>query len=708
MSSAQRSPLQCLESLQQHGDFVALKLSFSEIADSLMYIATTSEIWMDLRDQFRQSNAHWIFQLRKQLIALQQGGLDINTYYTRFKVLWEELKNFQPLPACHCGGMQAWVEYQQQEHVIQFLMGLNDSYSQTRSQILMMEPIPPLAKVFALVLQEERQRSINQGFSSLLQPLALGDSSQASANTHIGSSASKPKFERPQCTHCGLQGHAMDRCYKLHGYPLGYKPKSKSQLGQVQANQTSSLVSNEPAAADLTGGPSVSSFSGKVILFFSCSSILGSWILGQPTIQDHLQGKMIWMGKRKGNLYILDPTNLFPISGVCNHVSKKEHEVWHSRLRHLSYTNNQEPSLSELFSDNVLPSAHRSTFSSPLTLVNDPTPTFPKQNLVTTPSCPSQVAKPPSYLQDYHCYATVSQPTPVLYPLSSVLSYDKLSSSHRALVHAIFSHVEPTSFTQAVEIPKCKLAVGCKWVYKLKFRANGTLERHKAHLVAKGYTKKAIHGWHLIQLDVNNAFLHGDLIEEVYMCLPQGYHREGETPPSPNTVCRLHKSIYGLKQASRQWFAKLSILVYVDHIIVASNDSNSIADLKCFIDSQFKLKDPGQLKYFLGLEVARSKNGISISQRHYALQLLSEAGFLGCKPANTPMEANIKLTQDDGEPLKDPELYRRLIWKLLYLTITRPDLSYVVNRLSQYLANPRTAHLQVVHCVLQYIKGTMG
>ena len=117
-------------------------------------------------------------------------------------------------------------------------------------------------------------------------------------------------------------------------------------------------------------------------------------------------------------------------------------------------TNNQEPSLSELFSDNVLPSAHRSTFSSPLTLVNDPTPTFPKQNLVTTPSCPSQVAKPPSYLQDYHCYATVSQPTPVLYPLSSVLSYDKLSSSHRALVHAIFSHVEPTSFTQAVEIPK--------------------------------------------------------------------------------------------------------------------------------------------------------------------------------------------------------------------------------------------------------------
>ena len=144
----------------------------------------------------------------------------------------------------------------------------------------------------------------------------------------------------------------------------------------------------------------------------------------------------------------------------------------------------------------------------------------------------------------------------------------------------------------------------------------------------------------------------------------------------------------------------VTVLVYVDDIIVASNDSNGIADIKCFIDSQFNLKDLGQLKYFLGLEVARSKKGISISQRHYALQLLSEAGFLGCKPATTPMEGNIKLTQEDGEPLKDPKLYRHLIGELLYLTITWPDLSYAVNRLSQYLANPRTTHHQVVHRVL--------
>ncbi|KAL6336589.1 hypothetical protein AAG906_025144 [Vitis piasezkii] len=178
-------------------------------------------------------------------------------------------------------------------------------------------------------------------------------------------------------------------------------------------------------------------------------------------------------------------------------------------------------------------------------------------------------------------------------------------------------------------LPPRKQTVGCKWVYKLNFQVDGTLERHKARLVAKGYTQQeAIHDWHLIQLDVNNVFFHGDLTEEVYMCLPQGYHREGKT--SPNTVCFTQSS------SDHSFFIKynadsfVAVLVYVDHdIIVANNDSSGSADLKCFLDSQFKLKDLKQLKYFLGLEVARSKKE-SVLARLYAFQLLSEAGFLGC------------------------------------------------------------------------------
>ncbi|XP_073315835.1 uncharacterized protein [Primulina huaijiensis] len=133
-----------------------------EIADSLMYIPTASEIWIDLRDRFHQSNAPRIFQIKKLLTGLHQGSMDINAYYTKLRTLWDELKDFQPVSVCNCGSMKDWINYQNQECVMQFLMGLNESYAQIRAQILMMDPIPVISKIFSLVVQEERQRSIHK------------------------------------------------------------------------------------------------------------------------------------------------------------------------------------------------------------------------------------------------------------------------------------------------------------------------------------------------------------------------------------------------------------------------------------------------------------------------------------------------------------------------------------------------------------------
>ncbi|XP_042974890.1 uncharacterized mitochondrial protein AtMg00810-like [Carya illinoinensis] len=152
----------------------------------------------------------------------------------------------------------------------------------------------------------------------------------------------------------------------------------------------------------------------------------------------------------------------------------------------------------------------------------------------------------------------------------------------------------------------------------------------------------------------------------------------------------------------------VALLVYVDDILLASNDMLTVETIKTDLNNQFKLKDLGPVKYFLGMEVARTKQGISICQRKYALELLDDTGLLGSKPVNFPMDTHSKLSKEDGELLEDPTTYRRLIGRLIYLTNTRPDITFSVHHLSQFLDQPRMPHMQAALRVLRYIKKAPG
>lgn len=254
-----------------------------------------------------------------------------------------------------------------------------------------------------------------------------------------------------------------------------------------------------------------------------------------------------------------------------------------------------------------------------------------------------------------------------------------------------------------VDLPPGKVAIGCKWVFRIKYRADGTIERFKARLVIlvnrqqEGVDYKetfvpvvrmttvrilleisAAKGWKLFQMDVHNAFLHGDLDDEVYMKLPPGF-----TASSPNKVCKLRKSLYGLRQAPHCWFTKLSaalkdfgfqqnysvyslftlkkgssIIYVLVYIIIGGNDSDLISKFKGYLNKTFHMKDLGILKYFLGIEVSRNAEGIYLSQLKYALDIISECGLLGTKPNDTPMEHNQTLARDKGEFFSEPAKYR--------------------------------------------------
>ncbi|RVW53023.1 Retrovirus-related Pol polyprotein from transposon RE1 [Vitis vinifera] len=148
-----------------------------------------------------------------------------------------------------------------------------------------------------------------------------------------------------------------------------------------------------------------------------------------------------------------------------------------------------------------------------------------------------------------------------------------------------------------------------------------------------------------------------------------------------------------------------ALLLYVDDIIVTGNDEREKHEVKQRLATEFEIKELGKLKYFLGIEVAYSTQGIFISQQKYVIDLLIETGKIGCKPVSTPMDPNHKLGKAKEEPMVDKRMYQRLVVRLIYLAHTRPDIAYTVSVISQFMHDIREPHLQAAYKVLHYLKG---
>jgi hypothetical protein len=240
----------------------------------------------------------------------------------------------------------------------------------------------------------------------------------------------------------------------------------------------------------------------------------------------------------------------------------------------------------------------------------------------------------------------------------------------------------------------------------------------------------ASQGWSLHQMDIKNAFLHGDLKEDIYMTPPQSFFS------SPSfAVCKLKRSLYGFKQAPRAWFEKFRstllrlsfvqsqydsslflcktstslvlLLVYVNDIVITGTDSNLIAHLKQNLQASFHMKDFGPLTYFLGLEVHTDSLGIFLNQHKYTQDLVSLADLQVSPLADTPMEVNMKYRREEGDLLSDPTVFRQFVESLNYLTITWPDISFIVQQASQFMQTPCHLHLADVRCIIRYLRGSL-
>ena len=300
---------------------------------------------------------------------------------------------------------------------------------------------------------------------------------------------------------------------------------------------------------------------------------------------------------------------------------------------------------------------------------------------------------------------------------------------------------------------KCR-PIGVKWIYKTKRNSTREITRYKARLVAKSYNQKrgidydevfspvaraesipivialaAQLKWNLHHLDVKSAFLNSEIEEEIYLNQPEGFIKKAKE----DYVLKLKKALYGLKQAPRACNYKLDdtlksrgfiksvsdqavytssskehtllVGVYVDDLIISRSNTKGIEEFKSSMKTKFKITDFGLLNSYLGIEVIQKKTKIKMCQTNYALKSLGEFNMKDCNPVKTPMECLLKLNREGGVEVEST-LFRKLIDSLRYLTLTRPDLLFLVSYLSRFMSKPHSNHMAAVKRVLRYIKGT--
>jgi len=207
-----------------------------EIYDSILYFNDAAEVWIDLIKRFHISNLPRKYQLEQDIRSLRQGALDLSTYYTKMKTLWQKLASTksQKRCKCNCGKVEELLEDTETSRVIQFLMGLNESYANVRGQIINKKNRPSLSEIYNMLDQDQSQRNVNSATKSFVgaspSPSAFQVSASNPASVCEGSVNATNFQQRPRhvCTHYGAIGHLKERCYRLHGYPPGWTGKKKS------------------------------------------------------------------------------------------------------------------------------------------------------------------------------------------------------------------------------------------------------------------------------------------------------------------------------------------------------------------------------------------------------------------------------------------------------------------------------------------------
>ncbi|GJV61821.1 ribonuclease H-like domain-containing protein [Tanacetum coccineum] len=635
------------------------------------------EMWSDLKETYDKVDGSAVFNLHKNINSLSQNGSSLVEYYNNLNSLWKQFDAMISLSPCTYDASTHFKKHNHLIKLMQFLMGLDKSYLVIRSNILTREPLPLAKAAFVVASGEESHR--NAILVGTTKPTATAFAAKTfdnkrrfnnNNNFNKGSSLnSNNKGPNPnlKCTNCNKISHIVDRCFELVGDPAGYvKRNFNANTRHVSSNNVFADVHYNNTTIDTRNSNSPVSLSNEQLS------------------QTHGENKTVGIGNQCNGLYMFDVDNAFKIvSNNCIASWRVFKYLSHQRLGHhadqmLDVLKSSLNLDSQYVSDHLLSYDSQNDRDSRATSIDENT--HPKSNVsdetnlvenfyensefnyenvdlpVNTVRRSSGQTKLPSSLTDFIVEGKVKY---------GVERIDAMDAEIEALNK---NHTWITTDMHAN-----RKSIGSKWVFKIKYKDDGEIKRYKARLVAKGFNKRECidfdetfspivkmstvrclialsvqNKWPLFQLDVNNVFLYGDLEEDVYITIPQGFYDK----TNQSKVYKLVKSLYGLRKALIKWNEKLvsvlkehdfvqsvndhyvfteskdnkfiALLVYVDDIVIIGNCVNEIDQFKIFLKYIFNIKDLGNLKFFLGIEVIKTGDDICLSQRKYCLELLKE------------------------------------------------------------------------------------
>uniref|UniRef100_A0A2N9IWR1 Reverse transcriptase Ty1/copia-type domain-containing protein n=1 Tax=Fagus sylvatica TaxID=28930 RepID=A0A2N9IWR1_FAGSY len=728
-------------------NYMIWKLQLSAILDAYLMIehldamvvgsTTSQEVWNRLEEKFTYIARANVFNLKLELQGIKKGNESINSYLQRIKSTRDKLSTVGVLvdneELLHMVLKRLPKEFAPFAFVIRTR---DDTISFEKLSVLLQteeqsmseasDPFPNSALVMFVSNNQKPHTGFNGGFTGS-QGYNRGRGGRNSSNRGRGGSP-QGRSERPTCQIYWKIGHYAIDCY--HRMDFAYQGKnlptklatmaSASNLQHVQGSET--WLTDTGATDHITSNASnlntptpyhdseqvtvgngqnlpIQSIVHKLCLDNNCSCHFDT---KQLLIQDLPTGRLLYKGLSKDGVYPIQS------SQFCSSTSHKsaylasssalKWQLWHSRLGYPSAKSKPVTSVP------ISVSCHDSRFIAPTpntiilsthpsesTLLPNEPSTITSDTSLTTSQHPMQARSKNDIYKPKLGYAVQ-----IDYTLTEPSSY-KAAAQHPQWCTAMqdeFDALQKQGTWSLVTPPPNKNVVGCKWVYKLKHNSDGTIARYKARLVAKGFHQQQ-------GVDFDETF--SPVIKPP--TAPRAWFESFTTQ-------LLHLGFIASTADSslfiyhhQQVIAYL--LLYVDDIVLTSNSLSFLDHLILQLKKVFDLKDLGALHYFLGIQVSQTSDALHVTQSKYASDLLIKYHMVDSKPTKTPCSPNIRLSLHEGDLLSDPHGYRSLVEALHYLTFTRPDISFAIHQVCQYMAAPTSTHLTAAKRVLRYIKGTL-